>query len=323
METNNNLVLKALSDLFRIVEAGEKGYATAAINAHNRGIKLLFKSYAQQRAEYKAEILKEIRRLGGDFTPGSSLPGMIHRGRVAIFAAMTIEDDKRERVVLKEVALGESYAAQTYKKTLAVDLPPETRAMVERQFEEVRQVIEQVQLLLGNDEKHMVVHLFKTEPDAEQAVHSLESAGFRPGSVEKIALDQSVDVYTEKGTTVLDTILSGMFGGVVWGSIIGVLAALGAGQVTVPAWLGFDSVLIFRLLIALGVIAAAALVGGLIGLVIGNGIAEHDTYEYQQSTLPGRYLVKAVVDPSRAKEASQLLDQSYNRLTQPPVSVST
>ncbi len=51
MERSNRRASKALDYLYRIVEAGEKGYAVAAANVDNRGLKLLFKSYAQQRAD--------------------------------------------------------------------------------------------------------------------------------------------------------------------------------------------------------------------------------------------------------------------------------
>ena len=43
-------VVHTLSELYQITEAGEKGYATAAVNMPNLGIKVFFKSLAQQRA---------------------------------------------------------------------------------------------------------------------------------------------------------------------------------------------------------------------------------------------------------------------------------
>jgi len=46
---NNLSTRKALVYLYKIVEAGEKGYAVVASNVKNRALKILFQSYSQQR----------------------------------------------------------------------------------------------------------------------------------------------------------------------------------------------------------------------------------------------------------------------------------
>ena len=91
------VIQNILGKLYRTVEAGEKGYATAATNTPNPGLKILFKIYAQQRAKFKEEIRSEIQHFTSNFNPGSSIPAMIHRGRVTIFAAMTIEKETRKK----------------------------------------------------------------------------------------------------------------------------------------------------------------------------------------------------------------------------------
>ena len=308
MAAANNHVLHVLRGLYRIVDAGERGFATAAINAKRRGLKLLFKSFAQQRAEFKEEILAEIRRLGGDDVSGRSLTGMIHRGRVAIFSAMIIEEDRRERVILKEAALGERYADQTYKKALAADLPPETRAIVQRQYDEVRRVIDAVHLLRGRDGKRMLLRLFETEQEATDAVQSLKRAGFPAESVRKLDVSETISLYSGKGTTVPETILSGAVGGVVWGGLIGILAAFGVLQ-TNPELIG-GSPLLTGVLIAVGITLIAAIVGGILGLFLGAGIADDDRYSYRQSAQEGNHLVTAVVNETQINEAGQILQQS-------------
>jgi uncharacterized protein (TIGR02284 family) len=316
-------LLSALRRLYWIVDAGERGYATAAANASRREIRLLFKSYAQQRAKFKAEILEEIRRLGGDCSERLSLLGIIHRGRVAIFAAMTIEDERRERVILREAAVGERFAEQTYRRTLqsergpAADLPAETRRLVERQFEEVQKVIEEIHLLLGRGGKSLVVQLFQTEEEAHQGIQALQQSGLPIERIGSIGIDREMEQYRGKGTTVLETIISGAVGGMVWGSLIGVLAGIGAAQTSIPDLLGTSTFLGTLVLVALVTFVLAAGVGGLIGLVIGAGIAEDDTYEYRQSVLPGRCLVKAVVDTTRAADAARILDQVKNHTWEP------
>src|SRR5688500_19697266 len=167
----------ALVYLYKIVEAGEKGYAVVASNVRTRALKILYKSYAQQRFQFKEEIFAEIQRLGGHARPGSNFLGLVHRGRIDIFAALTIGAENVEKVVLKEVLLGETVAVKAYEKTLKKDLAPETREMLERQFDEVRKVVEQVRLLKGQNGKRLVLRLYDSKTDAEEALQTRKSAG--------------------------------------------------------------------------------------------------------------------------------------------------
>jgi uncharacterized protein (TIGR02284 family) len=133
----------ALVYLYKYVEAGERGYAVVASNVRSRALKILYRVYAQQRLRFKEEIFDEIQRLGGHSRPRSNILGILHRGRIHIFTAMTIGDEGVENLLLKEILVGESAALRAYEKTLKADLPPETREMVERQFNEVRNILEQ------------------------------------------------------------------------------------------------------------------------------------------------------------------------------------
>ena len=200
----------ALINLYKIVEAGEKGYAVVASNVKNRALKILFQSYSQQRRKFKDEIFEEIKRLGGETRPSDSILGMIHRGRIDIFATLTIGDENVEKVLLKEVRLGERVALNTYEKTLKDDLPPETRALVERQFQEVRKVVDQIRLLRGQDGKRLVLRLYDSRKDAEQALQSLKKAGI---SEQTIKIEDysppAIEPYKGRGTTILETVLSG------------------------------------------------------------------------------------------------------------------
>lgn len=309
MATTNEEAVNALSHLYRILEAGERGFATAAANANTRELKILFKSYALQRAKFKSEVEDALRQLGRDSMPRPSLLGAIHRGRVAIFAGMTIEEEGRRRVILKEAAFGERYAVQAYQRTLGAELPPETRALIERQFEDVRKVVEQIHLMQGKDGKALVIKLFDSEKEAEKAEQSLVEAGFAKEDIEKVALNNSFELYDGQGTTIPETILSGAFGGVIWATLIGILAGLGAVQSSFQEVLGITSAVGVFFLVLFATIILGAIGGGIIGLAIGSALHEEDTHIYQQSFLQGRYLVSGVADTDSAVQAGQMLDQ--------------
>jgi len=135
---DNLAVSKALSYLCRIVEAGEKGYAVSAANVSNQGLKLLLKSHAQQRSRFKSEILAEIRRLDSNLNPRNSIRGVLHRGRINIFSALAAGNDEKEKIVLKEIMVGEKIALKAYETALKKDLPRETQGLISRQYAEVK-----------------------------------------------------------------------------------------------------------------------------------------------------------------------------------------
>ncbi len=298
----------ALVYLYKIVEAGEKGYAVAASNVKNRAIKILYKSYAQQRLQFKEEIFVEIQRLGGHARPRSNFLGIVHRGRIDIFAALTIGDENVEKVVLKEVLLGETVAVKAYEKTLKKDLLPETREMLERQFDEVRKVVEQVRLLKGQKGKRMVLRLYDSKMDADEALQSLKRDGFSEKAIALESWSHGIhsELYKSRGTTILETVISGAVGGAIWGIVAGGLAAIGILQIS--AINSEKAAPVILVLAMLGLISAGAFIGGMIGLFIGWGIAGEDSYVYDDSIKHGEILMRTVVDTSRAARAGHIME---------------
>jgi uncharacterized protein (TIGR02284 family) len=297
----------ALVYLYKIVEAGEKGYAVVASNARNRALKILFQSYAQQRRKFKEEIFDEIQQLGGQTRPKSSILGMIHRGRIDIFAHFTIGDENVEKVLLKEVLLGERVAIRAYERTLKQDLPPEAHALVDRQFREVRDVVDQIQRLRGQNGKRLVLRLYDTRKDAEQAFQSLKNAGI---SQEAIKIEDYSPPVLEPSnsppTTLFETMLSGAVGGQIWGVVTAVLVAV---AIIGLAAVNHEQVKpIVVVLAMLALIAQGALVGGVIGLFIGWGVTSQDKFAIE-TIKQDEVLMQASIDQSLASKAWQIMNQ--------------
>jgi uncharacterized protein (TIGR02284 family) len=304
-------VVTTLGYLYRIVEAGERGYAVAASNVSNRALKILFRSFAGQRAKFKDEIIAEIQRLRGRVPVGSSLLGIVHRGRIDIFAALTIGAENVEKVVLKEVMIGERVAIRAYEKTLKLDLPLETQEIVARQFEEVRKVVEQVRLLRGQDRKRMLIRLYDSEADARQALQSLKQAGLSENAfeIENVNHLRATELYKGRGTTILETIISGAVGGAIWGTLAGGLAAIGILQISNIEGVAPSTLLRFAGLCALGLMAGGSFIGGMIGLFIGWGIASEDSYVSDDSLKHGQILIRVMVDGPLASTAWHLMNE--------------
>lgn len=290
-----------------MVEAGEKGYAVVAANAKNRALKILFQSYSQQRRQFKDGIFQEIQRLGGETRPGSSILGMIHRGRIDIFTTLTIGDENVEKVLFKELRLGENVALKAYERTLKQDLPDETRVLVESQYQEVRKIVDQIRLLRGQDGKRLVLRLYDSRTDAEQAVQSLKQAGISEQGIEIEDFNPpALEPYKDRGTTLMETVLSGGVGGGIWGVVAGLLGAIGVLQISA---INQDVVSpLIVLVVMFGLIAAGIFIGSMVGLFIGWGVASQDNY-VSETVSHGEVLMETLIDESLASKAWRIMNQ--------------
>jgi uncharacterized protein (TIGR02284 family) len=303
-------VLRSLNYLYKIVEAGEKGYAVSASNVNNQGLKIILKSYAQQRARFKSEIQSEIQRLGGEVIAKSSIRGVLHRGRIDIFAALTIGNREREGVVLKEILIGEKIALRTYRSILKSGLPAETHALIARQYDEVSKVVEQIQLMRGIKDKQLIVQLFDGEADVEVAMQELKNAEVGLETIQKMVIQDSIELYSGIGTTIFETSISGAVGGAMWGSLIGAIAGLSAEKATeIVANTGmiFD----IWVLIAIAGLLAGAAIGLILGYFIGLGISEDDAYLYDQSVIHGKVIILALAKNPDSTKTSQIMTRVY------------
>lgn len=306
---DNQQVIEALGYLYRITDAGERGYAVAATNVRNRALKVLFRTNARQRNRFKKEILNELDRLDGSAGLDASLLGvlsMIHRGRINIFAALTIQAQNAEQVILKEIMIGERLALRAYEKVSSLDLPEPLRDMVARQYQELRDVVAQIRLMRGRKGKRLVVRLYDSKQDAEEAYRSLKKADVSESAIEMEELGpiEEVDLHRSQGITIFETVLSGAVGGLIWGSVAGGLAAFGVFTLadTANELMGAMSIPLFALLSALGLMVGGAFIGSMIGLFIGWGVASEDSYLYDDSLEHGRVLLRATTaDPIASK----------------------
>jgi uncharacterized protein (TIGR02284 family) len=297
----------ALAYLYKYVDAGEKGYAVVASNVRNRALKILYRAYAQQRLKFKEELFAEIQRLGGHTRPRSNILGVLHRGRIDIFTALTIGDESVENMLLKEILIGESAAIRAYEKALQADLPPETRKIVERQLEEVRRIMEEARLMKGSAGKRLLFRMYDSRQAAEHALHALKDAGVAEQAIEIRAWDHTMDLYQGRGTTVRETVMAGAVGGALWGFVAGLLAALGITQI--PPFQSEAAAPAIIVVSILGLIAAGIFIGGMAGFFIGLGIRSDDKYLYQDSLEHGDVVLRTTVDISRASKAWQIMKQ--------------
>lgn len=137
-------VISTLNDLIETSKDGEAGFKACAEDAQSMNLKNTFSSRAQQCGKAAAELQALVLQLGGDPEDSTSMAGDMHRRWVDIKAAVTGKDDQ---AVLNECERGEDVAKKSYKKALDKDLPPDVRAVVQRQYEGVLRNHDEVKAL--------------------------------------------------------------------------------------------------------------------------------------------------------------------------------
>ena len=113
MAIDNDYVIYTLNNLIETCKDGQEGFQTAADGLKNSELKMLFHTYARQRAQFAAELQAEVHRLGGDPERTGSVAASLHRGWINIKTAVTGKD---EASVLTECERGEDSAVTNYRE---------------------------------------------------------------------------------------------------------------------------------------------------------------------------------------------------------------
>jgi uncharacterized protein (TIGR02284 family) len=142
--SDHNDVTATLNGLVETCKDGAQGFRTAADGVEDPGLRRLFASYAEQRAQFATELEGLVARLGGDPADHGHVAGALHRGWINLKAAITGKDDG---AVISECERGEDFAKERYKKALDTQLPADVRATVERQYMQVQQAHDHVRSL--------------------------------------------------------------------------------------------------------------------------------------------------------------------------------
>ena len=144
MAIDKSDVISTLNNLIETCKDGQNGFQTAADGVKNTELKTLFHTYGQQRAQFAGELQAEVRRLGGDPEQTGSVAATLHRGWINIKSAVTGED---EAAVIAECERGEDSAVRNYQEAINAGLPTDVRAIVERQYTEVKEAHDRIRAL--------------------------------------------------------------------------------------------------------------------------------------------------------------------------------
>ena len=115
---------------------GERGFLSAAAHVESPKLKTLFEQMATQRARIAADLAPHAQRLGGDSAAEGTTGAVLHRGWIDIKSRLRRHDDN---AILTEVERGDGITLHAFQDALEGMLPPDSRAVVERLYAELRQ----------------------------------------------------------------------------------------------------------------------------------------------------------------------------------------
>ena len=132
---HNKETISTLNSLIETCEDGATGFRAAAEAVDVGAIKGMFKTYAGEREQFATDLRGEVRKLGGDPEEGGSVSGAMHRGWLDLKGAVA---GRSVSAIVAEAERGEDKAVETYEKARQADMPVEVRAVVERQYTQVK-----------------------------------------------------------------------------------------------------------------------------------------------------------------------------------------
>jgi len=141
---DSNTGLGTLETLTTTLIDSINGYRDAAENAEGTQFQELFRRNADERSRVVEDLRSEIRRLGGNAPDDGSFLGATHQRFLDLKAAVTGRDDK---AIINEVERGEDYLKEKFELALNSDAAPETRSIIERAYQSVRQGHDQISSL--------------------------------------------------------------------------------------------------------------------------------------------------------------------------------
>jgi uncharacterized protein (TIGR02284 family) len=132
---------EALHHLIDICRDGERGFRAAAEAVSDPRLKTLFKELAAERAQFAADLVPHLQRLGGTMEDGGTSTGTLHRGWINLKAHVPGHHD---HTIVSEAERGEHAALNAYEDALSGMLPPTVTGLIEAQQEAMQKAVDRI-----------------------------------------------------------------------------------------------------------------------------------------------------------------------------------
>ena len=135
-----------LNGLIETCRNGELGYAEAAGLMKDTRLQTVLQGYAKERAGFVRALQAEVNKLGGTPAESGTIGAAVHRGWMEVKSVATLGN---AGAILAACETGEDSAWTHYKHVIDSDISGESRAIVDKQWEKVKEAIAHLQHLQG------------------------------------------------------------------------------------------------------------------------------------------------------------------------------
>lgn len=321
METVTHSTAPTLDQLSKLCFTSASYLYNAGQQVRNRGLKLLLKTYAQQRLQFAQVIQDQL----GTATSAPTLEqtsAPLDQGWTNLQAGLIIKRRERQRLVIRDALRHEGELIQQYESLLQQELPSPLAAILQKQLNILQTERSRLAALTAEQFDHkLFVRLFDQEEKAEQVVQQLAEAGITPNDMDLVSIER-FSIFSqepdESRRARRATIWTGVLLGAGIGALLGLLPGLAHSQLfpEMGALFG-DS----RTEIVVEWVVGAALIGMffafIFSLFIAQDTVEDDAYVYDESLENGNTLLAVFAAPYNHARVERIIGLKHEFEVQP------
>ena len=140
MTENQDELGATLNELIALNKDSAKGFVRAENDVEDESLAAWFDRLSAERADLVDDLQRAADRLGKEPEEEPTATGALARGWLNIKAAMTIEHDKTDAIVLEDRMEHEADVLEQYEQALEAAYPPSIADMLQEQYEYLQQI---------------------------------------------------------------------------------------------------------------------------------------------------------------------------------------
>jgi hypothetical protein len=311
--TGNGKTLDVTNRLLHQLEKSAQSLRHVGESVENRGLKLLLKVMAQERASMYNALHQALGQGVSDaLDPANkSSATSMQQGLQDIQTSMTVQRQGRENIALSHFVEEEEELLGAYSAALEQEISASLRSQLELQRAHVAQFYARLQSVgIGIDP--IVARVFDTRIEGESAITRLRERGLDAAQIDAAPITRVAQPLLRANVSSAspkNTMAAGAFSGAVVGGLVGL--ALAAFVWLAPQLVGWVTVGPWALLI--GAIVIGAVFGSVFGLLIGQSQREDDLAVTADGLINGEILVVAYPQPQQVALAEEILQVHHAR----------
>lgn len=289
-----------INHLIQLCRQSERRILNTAEHIRNRGLKMVLKAYAQQRARFGDEFRTLLNTNHFAANTDEHTGGGFKRGWLDIKATLILARQDRQRMLLRDLVEEDTQVINQYVAALASKPAPLLNTLLEHQHQQLLLVHESLSAIARSDGQRQWVRLFDHIENAQNAIKTMVNAGVPSNHISMTMVD-NMEIYQERnkhpGWSGRETMLTSGLLGLLIGALLGGAYAF-MQQRYYPDIIGL--IIPTQLGAAVDIIGSGAMIGTvfalIFGAIIGRDAAEDDDYLYATSQEHGTALVMVVTD---------------------------